>query len=111
MDRRRGATRSPGHTGYVRSHETTGRPPRSPVRRTAGSPLLFAGCLSVESNLTINDDGTVDVQLSTVIDTEQLGRIGGLLGEDTNVLEGLGGDELLSRSPTARTRAGTSPEA
>jgi hypothetical protein len=68
-----------------------------PFAALLASTLLFAGCLSVESNLTINDDGTVDVQLSTVIDTEQLGRIGGLLGEDTNVLEGLGGDELLSQ--------------
>jgi hypothetical protein len=61
------------------------------------STLLFTGCLAVESNLTINDDGTVDVQLSTVIDTEQLGKIGGLFGEDANVLDGLGGDELLSQ--------------
>jgi hypothetical protein len=68
-----------------------------PFAALLASTLLFAGCLSVESNLTINDDGTVDVQLSTAIDTEQLGRIGGLLGEDTNVLEGLGGDELLSQ--------------
>jgi hypothetical protein len=68
-----------------------------PFAGLLASTLLFAGCLAVESNLTINDDGTVDVQLSTVIDTEQLGRIGGLLGEDTNLLDGLGGDELLSQ--------------
>jgi hypothetical protein len=68
-----------------------------PFAALLASTLLFAGCLDVESNLTINDDGTVDVQLSTVIDTEQLGEIGGLLGEDANLLDGLGGDELLSQ--------------
>jgi hypothetical protein len=68
-----------------------------PFAALLASTVLFAGCLGVESNLTISDNGTVDVQLSTVIDTEQLGRIGGLLGEETNVLDDLGGDELLSQ--------------
>ena len=56
---------------------------------------MLAGCFSVESNITIDDDGTADVELVTLIDTDRLSELGGLLGEDTGMLDGLGGEELL----------------
>ncbi len=58
--------------------------------------LLLTGCFRFESTYTINDDGTADVSILTVIDTEQLEKLGGLLGEDTSDLMGLGGEDLLS---------------
>ena len=59
---------------------------------------MLAGCFSVESNITIDDDGTADVELVTLIDTDRLSELGGLLGEDTGMLDGLGGEELLQLS-------------
>ncbi len=58
--------------------------------------LALAGCFSVESNITINDDGTADVELVTLIDTEQLAELGNLRGEDTGLLDGLSGEDLLN---------------
>jgi hypothetical protein len=58
--------------------------------------LLFTGCFRFESTYTINDDGTADVSILTVIDTEQLEELGGLLGQDTSDLMDLGGEDLLS---------------
>jgi hypothetical protein len=72
------------------------------VRRSAPAALLviasllLTGCFRFESTYTINDDGTADVAILTVIDTEQLQELGGLLGQDTSDLIGLGGEELLS---------------
>ena len=58
--------------------------------------LALAGCFSVESNITINDDGTADVELVTLVDTEQLSELGDLLGQDTGLLDGLSGEDLLN---------------
>ena len=58
--------------------------------------LVLTGCFRFESTYTINDDGTADVSILTVIDTEQLEKLGGLLGEDTSDLMGLDGQDLLS---------------
>ena len=58
--------------------------------------LLLTGCFRFESTYTINDDGTADVSILTVIDTEQLQELGGLLGQDTSDLMDLGGEDLLS---------------
>ena len=58
--------------------------------------LVLTGCLRFESTYTINDDGTADVSILTMIDTEQLEKLGGLLGEDTSDLTGLDGQDLLS---------------
>ena len=75
--------------------------PRS-VRRAVPAALLvvaslvLTGCFRFESTYTINDDGTADVSILTVIDTEQLEELGGLLGQDTGDLMGLGGEDLLS---------------
>jgi len=57
--------------------------------------LLLSGCFRFESTYTINDDGTADVSILTVVDTKQLEELGGLLGQDTAQLDGLGGEELL----------------
>jgi hypothetical protein len=58
--------------------------------------LVLTGCFRFESTYTINDDGTADVSILTVIDTKQLEELGGLLGEDTSGLLDLGGEDLLS---------------
>ena len=58
--------------------------------------LVLSGCFRFESTYTINDDGTADVSILTVIDTEQLEKLGGLLGQDTSDLMDLGGNDLLS---------------
>jgi hypothetical protein len=57
---------------------------------------LLAGCFSAEYDVTINDDGTADIAVVALIDTERLTELGGILGEDTSGLEGLGGEELLA---------------
>jgi len=58
--------------------------------------ITLAGCFSVESNFTINDDGTADVELVTLIDTAQLTEFAEMFGEDTSELDGLGGEDLLN---------------
>ena len=58
--------------------------------------LVLTGCFRFESTYTINDDGTADVSILTVIDTKQLEKLGGLLGQDTSDLMDLGGEDLLS---------------
>ncbi|MGA7758829.1 MAG: hypothetical protein WBL31_05860 [Ilumatobacteraceae bacterium] len=76
--------------------------PRRPLRRAATAlalvtaSLALAGCFSVESNITINDDGTADVELVTLIDTEQLAELGNMLGQDTGLLDELSGEDLLN---------------
>ncbi|TFH14909.1 MAG: hypothetical protein E4H05_08890, partial [Acidimicrobiales bacterium] len=72
------------------------------IRRAAPAVLLvvaslvLTGCFRFESTYTINDDGTADVSILTVIDTKQLEELGGLLGQDTTDLMDLGGEDLLS---------------
>jgi len=58
--------------------------------------LVLTGCFRFESTYTINDDGTADVSILTVIDTRQLEELGGLLGQDTSDLLDLGGEDLLA---------------
>ncbi len=69
---------------------------RSPPLFSSSRHSLLTGCFRFESTYTINDDGTADVSILTVIDTEQLEELGGLLGQDTSELMGLGGEDLLS---------------
>jgi LppM domain len=67
-----------------------------PAVLLVAASLLLTGCFRFESTYTINDDGTADVSILTVIDTEQLEKLGGLLGQDTSDLMDLGGEDLLS---------------
>lgn len=67
----------------------------APAALLVVASLLLTGCFRFESTYTINDDGTADVSILTVIDTEQLEKFGGLLGQDTGDLMGLGGEDLL----------------
>lgn len=68
----------------------------TPAVALVAAALLLSGCFRFESTYTINDDGTADVSILTVVDTKQLEELGGLLGQDTAELDGLGGEELLS---------------
>ncbi|MGB0114201.1 MAG: hypothetical protein WBP59_13340 [Ilumatobacteraceae bacterium] len=75
------------------------RSPRSMITAVSmvAASLLLAGCFSVEYGFTIHDDGTADVKLTTLIDTEQFEELSSLMGEDMGDL-GLGdlsGDALL----------------
>ncbi len=67
----------------------------TPAAALIAAVLLLSGCFRFESTYTINDDGTADVSILTVVDTKQLEELGGLLGQDTAQLDGLGGEELL----------------
>lgn len=69
----------------------------TPVATLVAATMLLAGCFSVESNITINDDGTGDIELVTLVDTERLQEFAGMLGEDAGELEGLSGEELIGQ--------------
>jgi len=68
----------------------------APVVAIVAGSLLLSSCFKFESNYTVHDDGTADVSIRTVIDTEQLAKFGGLLGEDTSQFDGLTGKDLVS---------------
>jgi len=65
----------------------------------AASTLILAGCFTIESKFTISDEGTVDIEMVMLIDTESLTEFSSLLGQD---LDGLGdlsdlsGEELIN---------------
>lgn len=66
--------------------------------RAAGlvaATFVLAGCLSLETNISISDDGTADVELVTLIDTSQLEEFAEMFGEDVGDLSSLSGDQLL----------------
>jgi hypothetical protein len=68
---------------------------RIAIAGLVAATLLLTGCFRVELSYDVNDDGTADVAILTVVDTAQLEELGGLLGEDTTGLGDLGGDELI----------------
>ncbi len=61
----------------------------------AATSALLAGCFTLEATFTINEDATADVDYLILIDTAQLQEFAGLLGEDTEELDGLSGDAIL----------------
>ena len=72
------------------------------TKKTAGTAIalsvtsvLLAGCFTVEATFTIKDDATADIDYLVLIDTEQLQKFSGLLGEDAGALDDLSGDALL----------------
>ncbi len=71
------------------------RRPLLSVLALVATTALLAGCFSIEATFTINDDATAEIDYLVLIDTEQLGEIADLLGEDAGGLDGLGGDALL----------------
>lgn len=68
---------------------------RAAIAGIVAAALLLTGCFRVELSYDINDDGTADVAILTVVDTSQLEEFAGLLGEDTAGLTDLDGDELI----------------
>ena len=74
----------------------TSRPALLVVLATAAT-LVLGGCFSVESNFTINDDGTADIELVTLIDTAQLGEFAEMFGEDAGLLDALSPADLLDQ--------------
>jgi hypothetical protein len=61
----------------------------------AVTSLTLAGCFSLESTFTISDEGTVDVEFVTLIDTVRISQIAELFGQDVGELDALSGEELL----------------
>ena len=57
--------------------------------------MLLAGCFTLESTFTISDDGTVDLEVISIIDTESLTELAGLFGEDMADFGDLSGPDLL----------------
>lgn len=55
--------------------------------------LVTSGCFSATMNFTINDDDTVDISITSLVDTEQLDRLSSFFGQSL-------GDELLDATPT-----------
>ncbi|RLE22034.1 MAG: hypothetical protein DRJ50_08265, partial [Actinobacteria bacterium] len=61
--------------------------------------MLLAGCFTLETTFTISDHGTVDLELVSLIDTEQLTELAELFGEDLGGFGDLGdlsGSDLLA---------------
>jgi hypothetical protein len=76
---------------------------KAPLRRRAvpavailAAILLLSGCFTLESNVTINDDATADLEVVAIFDTERLSRFAELFGEDAAGMEDLSPDELFS---------------
>jgi hypothetical protein len=67
-----------------------------PAVALLAATLVLAGCFTVESNVTINDDATADIEIVAVFDIGRLSRFTELLGEDASGLEDLSPDELFS---------------
>lgn len=59
-----------------------------------GASLLLSGCFSVDYELTIGDDGTMDVAFEARIDTTRFEEFGALFGEAA----GFGPDELFEEA-------------
>ncbi len=68
----------------------------STIALLAGAAMLLGGCLSIQSSFTINDDGTADVEFVTLFDTEELGELAGLFGEDAAQIQDLTGEDLIA---------------
>jgi hypothetical protein len=72
--------------------------PRRPLLASAlalVASLTLAGCFSLESTFTISDEGTVDVEYVTLIDTVRIRQLAELFGQDAGELDALSGEELL----------------
>ena len=57
--------------------------------------MALAGCFTLESTFTISDHGTVDLELTSIIDTEKLTELTDLFGQEFGDFGDLGGQELL----------------
>jgi hypothetical protein len=61
----------------------------------AATSALLTGCFTLEATFTISEDATAEVDYVVLINTEQLQRFAGLLGEDAGELDELSGEALL----------------
>jgi hypothetical protein len=68
-----------------------------PAIALAASSLLLAGCFSAEQRISISDHGTADVEVSTAIDLDQVGRFAQMLGLDQSLLDSMTGQQLLDQ--------------
>ena len=59
------------------------------------STMLLAGCFSLETTFTISEHGTVDLEMVSLIDTEQLSEFAELFGQEIPDFEDLSGADLL----------------
>ncbi len=57
--------------------------------------VVLAGCFTVESTFDIGDDGTADLDVVLLIDTEQLSELAGIFGEDAGLVDELSPQQLL----------------
>jgi len=55
--------------------------------------LITTGCFSATMNLKVNDDDTVDISITSLVDTEQLERLNSFFGQTLS-------DDLLDASPS-----------
>jgi hypothetical protein len=66
-----------------------------PTALLIASTMLLAGCFTLESSFTISDHGTVDLEIVSLIDTEQLVEFAELFGQEVPDIEDLTGQDLL----------------
>ena len=66
-----------------------------PTALLVASTMVLAGCFSLETTFTISDHGTVDLEMISLIDTEQLNEFAELFGQEVPDFEDLSGADLL----------------
>lgn len=57
--------------------------------------MVFAGCLSLETRVDIDADGTADLGLTVLVDLGAIRTFGEMFGEDLSDLEALDGPDLV----------------
>ncbi len=84
---------------YATTRRTGGRSTRSrPITAAAGvlaSAVLLSGCFTVRSAITINDDETVDIAITQLVDLERLESLASIFGEDVGDLSDATGEDLV----------------
>lgn len=66
-----------------------------PTTLLIASTMLLAGCFTLETTFTISDHGTVDLEIVSLIDTEELSEMAELFGQDIADFGDLSGSDLL----------------
>lgn len=57
--------------------------------------MVLSGCFTVRSAITINDDDTVDIAITQLVDLERLESLASIFGEDVGELSDATGEDLV----------------
>jgi hypothetical protein len=95
---------SPQPNDWSRPQRANAQPTRAisrrcrPVTAAAGvlaSAVLLSGCFTIRSAITINDDETVDIAITQLVDLERLESLASIFGEDVGDLSDATGEDLV----------------